>query len=229
MSDLLADLAEVTGLSIDEVRRLNAKGGLQLTDDQSRAFDERVAKREWVAFEQAAESEYSSALLRLSSSQRAQGIVYLSEAHGFSDEQLRDVLREYWTICDGPGDVTDALLDLFRRASYVSDTDCTLEGELTIYRGTFGDDPRGGLSWTLDRKHAEWFAQRGARGVPRDRSEQTVWRATVDASSILGYFTGRGEAEVIVAPKTLRDVTQAPADDRTVPTPVPTSDQKKAD
>ena len=33
-----------------------------------------------------------------------------------------------------------------------------------------------------------------------------VWRATVDASDVLGYFVERQEDEVIVGPKTLRNV-----------------------
>jgi hypothetical protein len=137
-------------------------------------------------------------------------MVYLDAEYGIPDNELRDILREHWTRCDAPGDTVEALLALFQRAGYVSDTDDRLIGKLTIYRGTFGNDPSQGLSWTLDKGKAGWFASRGARGVPRDRSAQTVWRATVDASAILGYFVERDEAEVIVAPKALRNVTLVP-------------------
>ena len=96
------------------------------------------------------------------------------------------------------------MLDLFHRVGYVSDCDDQLVGELTIYRGTFGDDPRGGLSWTLDADKAAWVADRGARGLAE--GPPTVWRATVYSADILGYFTERQEAEVVVDPATLRNV-----------------------
>ena len=93
------------------------------------------------------------------------------------------------------------LLPLFARAGYVSDTDRRLTGEHTVYRGTFSDDPRGGISWTLDETKARWFAGRLSVGG-------TVWQATVNAAEILGYFVERDEAEVIVHPAALRDLTQ---------------------
>jgi hypothetical protein len=214
MSDYFIEVADITGLSVNEVRRRMHSGGVALTQDQAREFDERISRREWAAFELAAEEgDFSNALSRLSSSLVARGLVYLDAEYGIPDDELRDILREHWTRCDAPGDATEALLALFQRAGYVSDTDRTLTGELAIYRGTFGDDPNRGLSWTLEESKAQWFAFRGARGVPRDRSMQTVWRATVDASAILGYFVEREEAEAIVAPQTLEDV-------RLVQTPV---------
>jgi hypothetical protein len=104
-------------------------------------------------------------------------------------------------------------LQLFRRAGYVSDNDEQLSGELAIYRGTFADDPKLGIAWTLSEERARWFAERLGAG------KASVWRAKVDASEVLGYFTERNEAEIIVAPETLRDLARA----RTVPTWVPTS------
>jgi hypothetical protein len=189
--------------------RLERAGGVELTEEQSHELDERLSRREWAAFERAAEEgDFSNALSRLSSSLVAKGIAYLDAEYGIPDDKLRDILREHWTRCDAPGDTTEYLLALFQRAGYVSDTDDRLTGELTIYRGTFGDDPSRGLSWTLDESKARWFASRGARGVPRDRSTQTVWRATVDAADLLGYFTGRDEDEVVVDPACLRELNQ---------------------
>jgi hypothetical protein len=210
VSDFFSILSDITGLSLDEVRRRSSEGGFDLTPEQQREFDERVSRQEWLGFEHAAEEgNFLNVLYRLSSSLVARGILYLDAEHGpVSDDELRDILRDHWPRCDAPGSVTDELLALFRRAGYVSDTSQRLTGEVAIYRGTLGEDPREGLSWTLSEEQARWFASRGARGVPRDRSTQTVWRATVDASQILGYFVERGEDELIVAPESIRDLTR---------------------
>ena len=166
---------------------------------------------EWAAFERAAEErDFSNAHSRLSSSLVAKGIVHLDTEYGIPDDELRDLLALHWNRCDAPGDTIEAVLALFHRAGYVSDSDDQLTGELTVYRGTFGDDPSRGLSWTLDEDKARWFATRGARGVPRDRSTQTVWRATVNAADILGYFTDRDEAEVVIDPAHLQELSQVP-------------------
>jgi hypothetical protein len=211
MSDYFTDVAAVTGLSVDEIRRRNDAGGVKLTQEQALELDERLSGRELAAFKRAAEEgDFSNALSRLSSSLVAEGILYLDAEYRISNVELRDILREHWTRCDAPGETTEALRALFQRAGYVSDTDDRLTGELTIYRGTFGDDPSGGLSWTLDESKAQWFAARGARGVPRERSTSTVWRAKVDAADLLGYFTERNEDEVVVDPACLRELKQVP-------------------
>jgi hypothetical protein len=48
---------------------------------------------------------------------------------------------------------------------------------------------------------------RGARGAA-EGSTPTLWQATVGAAEVLGYFTARNEAEVIVDPTALRDTTR---------------------
>jgi hypothetical protein len=59
-------------------------------------------------------------------------------------------------------------------------------GKFTMYRG----GPVMGFSWTLDLDRAQWFAKRwGAQGE--------VWEATVDKNSVIGYYDGRGEKEVV--------------------------------
>ena len=204
----VAALAEITGRPASEIRRRLGNGGISLTEEQSQAMEERGAERERLHFLAAAEKgDFATAVSRLGSTAVANGIVYLDEEYGLTPDDARDLLREHWTRCDAPGDVTEDLLVLFLRAGYVSDCDERPTGELTVYRGTFGDDPRLGISWTLDKSKAEWFAAQGGRGSGRVRNEQTVWRGTVSATAILGYFIEREEAEVILDPTTVHDVT----------------------
>lgn len=62
-----------------------------------------------------------------------------------------------------------------------------------VYRGCKEHNKRG-LSWTLDRKKADWFARRFGRGG------FTV-SAEVEQKRILALFFGRGESEVVLDPK----------------------------
>lgn len=204
----VVELSEITGLHTSEIRRRLGDGGISLTGEQSQALQEREAERERSRFYAAAEEgDFETALSWLGSTSVASGIIYLDEMYGFTAEQARDLLREHWTRCDAPGDATESLLDLFQLAGYVSDCDERPTGELTVYRGTFGDDPCLGISWTLDKSKAEWFAEHGARGAGLAAAESAVWRGTVNATAILGYFVERKEAEVILDPTTVRDVT----------------------
>lgn len=72
-----------------------------------------------------------------------------------------------------------------------------------IYRGFIGRKGAG-LSWTVDRSKAEWFARRFSvlahLGVP------WVLEGTVRKKDVLAYFNGRKEKEVVVDPSLVRVV-----------------------
>jgi hypothetical protein len=68
---------------------------------------------------------------------------------------------------------------------------------LVIYRGQPDSGPPG-ISWTLKRECAVWFARRFSPW--RRAAEPTVLRARVNPSRILAYLVGRDEAEVVLDP-----------------------------
>lgn len=77
-----------------------------------------------------------------------------------------------------------------------------LPNVVNIYRGALVDDEKHmmSLSWTLLPSVAEMFASRlTGQGV--------IYAATIEKKHILAYFGRRGEAEVIVDPKYLKDIT----------------------
>ncbi len=67
----------------------------------------------------------------------------------------------------------------------------SLDDRVTIYRGvtSYNEKNVKALSWTLSAEKAEWFATRFGE-------EGTVYKAEIDKSHILAYFSGRGEAEI---------------------------------
>ena len=67
---------------------------------------------------------------------------------------------------------------------------------ITIYRGVTSRNADNiyAMSWTLEKKVAEWFATRfGEKG--------TVYQAQIDKAHVLALFHGRGEAEIVADPR----------------------------
>jgi hypothetical protein len=85
----------------------------------------------------------------------------------------------------------------------------SLPTEVRIYRGFSESDTGGpipawwGLSWTLDRDRAVWFARRFAmlHGAAR------IATAVVPRQEIVALLQDRGETEVIVVPRVGMDAT----------------------
>lgn len=79
----------------------------------------------------------------------------------------------------------------------------SLNDTLTIYRGVTSINEKivaKSLSWTLDRTVAEWFATRYDQ-------QGSVYQSTISKSHVFALFQGREEAEVIVDPKHLENIT----------------------
>lgn len=64
---------------------------------------------------------------------------------------------------------------------------------LAIFRGVGHRARAKGLSWTLDRFKAEWFAYRFAL----DGRAPYLATGTIARADVLAYLTGRGEAEIV--------------------------------
>lgn len=142
--------------------------------------------------------------------------------------ELRETLPHMWTDTENPRQFGRTPLRLFRAAGFVHDrrTDPddyespALDNEkvlpelppiLTIYRGTgYGEDP--GLAWSTDKGVASWFARRFREENPAHRlsrvpgvGEPLLLLGTVRKADVLGWFTGRGEHEVVVDPRKVRN------------------------
>ena len=66
----------------------------------------------------------------------------------------------------------------------------SLPDEVTIYRGCQKRINENGLSWTLDKSKAEFFAKRlGKNGI--------ILEKKISKSDIIAVFTSRGESEII--------------------------------
>ena len=187
------------------------KGGFASADAYQRFEEVRVECRQLAFDQKVAAGDFGGALCLCDSQEVAGTIIRLAPL--MSDEVLRDTLRYEWPRCEAHRPYRAELVCLFRRVGFVCDSeaDPNFADRVTVYRGNLGEKEPVGISWTLDRERAKWFSTwsqspRAAflgidtRGIP------TVWQGVVDRNGILGYFTGRGEEEVVLDPQAIQDV-----------------------
>jgi len=146
-------------------------------------------------------------LIGMTSPYRLQFLQFIKE--DISAQELGKALAWVWTETEFPNsNGIEALLRLFKladRRSLMDDDEWEilekLPEEVAVFRGTQSKKAKvRGMSWTLDRKKAEWF---------RDRFKKLdgkVYEASIKKEEILAYFSGRNESEVIVNPKKLKEV-----------------------
>lgn len=132
-----------------------------------------------------------------------------------SEQDFGQILSSAWILNESPNDDANMtrreLVAAFTSISpeYLMDEEelrefGALDDTVTVYRGVTPHNARNikALSWTLDRRTAEWFAH-------RFDEDGTVYEAQIDKEHICALFTGRNESEVIVDPRYLRDITVA--------------------
>lgn len=116
-----------------------------------------------------------------------------------SDTQYWSLLSDIWTDTENQWQGIDKwkqLLSSNRPSRHYLMTEDefnhlqSLPDEVTIYRGCQAGVNENGLSWTLDKKKAEFFANRFSK-------DGIILERTISKNDIVAVLTGRGESEVI--------------------------------
>lgn len=139
----------------------------------------------------------------------------LSEQH-LSQKDFSEILADAWIRSENPNMdknfAKNKLVAMFKKADKTILMDGeekeqfdSLDDRVTIYRGVTSYNAKNikALSWTTDYQTAEWFAHRFGE-------EGTVYEALISKEHILAFFNSRNESEVIVDPKHLMNITEAP-------------------
>jgi hypothetical protein len=95
-------------------------------------------------------------------------------------------------------------VDMFEYAGFVTDNSEGIampQKPLAIWRGGVPGAARG-LSWSTSRAVGEFFAKRNVWKVGRAE----LWQTTISPESVLGIFSGRNEAEVVINPTGLGEI-----------------------
>ena len=131
--------------------------------------------------------------------------------HGIPKYVFAELLGEYWELCDNLFNYRHMAHIAFLTAEKYKDRVMTKEAydlyqslpeKVTIYRGMTVKESRQrkysfGISWTLDRKVAEFFAYEYIRNFATQNEPKTVLEAIVDKKDIVAVFLRREESEVI--------------------------------
>ncbi len=134
-----------------------------------------------------------------------------------SQEDYTHILGSAWVMCEAPHNDPNLgvskLIAMFEKAdpALLMDEDeyaayQAMEDTVTVYRGVTPHNAKNirALSWTTSRETAEWFAHRFGE-------EGTVYEAQIDKAHIFAYLSDRSEAEVILNPRYLTELTEAQA------------------
>lgn len=130
-----------------------------------------------------------------------------------SNVDLAELLAYIWVDSEGtsqdPNCSLSQLIEWFTEAdkkALMDDEDYqvfdTLPSEFSVYRGISTHGNTNGLSWTLNRETAEWFAKR----FSFDGGKGTVIEATAKKEDVLAYFNDRNEQEIVINPQKLVNV-----------------------
>ncbi len=131
-----------------------------------------------------------------------------------SKDDFSTLLEYAWTISEAPNnDVNVSQSDVLRwfknankeklmnkedYAKYLNFPD-----SITVYRGVGSKSREDGISWTIDKKTAIWFANRFS-------SKGYVLQGVVEKDDILAFFNDRNESEIIVSPKKVKEKIKLP-------------------
>ncbi len=144
------------------------------------------------------------------------GLTFLKFAEPYlSQEDFSHILGSAWVMCEAPHNDPNLgvskLIAMFEKAdpALLMDEDeyatyQAMDDTVTVYRGVTPHNAKNlrALSWTTSRETAEWFAHRFGE-------EGTVYEAQIDKTHIFAYLSDRSEAEVILNPRYLTDITEA--------------------
>lgn len=76
------------------------------------------------------------------------------------------------------------------------------EKRIIVYRGYAIDDCDKGMSWSLNKERAEFFAK---RFMHRPEERARIVTGKVDKEYVLAYFSGRNEEEIVALPEFVTD------------------------
>ena len=118
-----------------------------------------------------------------------------------SSKDFANLFREAWITSENPNDDVNVkirtLVSWYKNSNkkYLMEEDDfnvynNLEDEFTIYRGVGINRNPKGLSWTMNKEKAQWFANRfGGNGY--------IETAKINKKDVLAYFNSRGEEEIV--------------------------------
>lgn len=146
------------------------------------ALDAAIKQQDWNTYVWLHERPYRADALR-------------AIVDNLNDDDYWGLVSSVWVDSENVWENQDTWIRLLTaRQGKPGDDISELPDVLTIYRGAIEGMNEDGLSWTLDRNLAIWFAKRLARATDCP----VLLTATVAKRDVDGYFTNRNESEIVI-------------------------------
>lgn len=149
--------------------------------------------------------DIKSILYHVRKSYRLTYLKYLLDEEIVTLRECGNLLAGQWSVIENISYDTNVSKALVLRMIKHADKSCVMDeeefrvyhslpNEVNIYRGCKTVKGKEGISWTLDKKTADWFARRWLK----DGESGYVWTAKISKDNVVAYINHRGEHEVIV-------------------------------
>lgn len=143
---------------------------------------------------------FSQCLSAINKGNRFDYLNWLHKEGLITDQECADVVYSIWTMqenfyrCGMSKEKLIKMMKIAEKSALLqSDIDDLLdEDTVTIYRGVKVNNYRG-LSWTVEKNVAEWFARR----FRHNGDKCYIFTGTINKKDILALFSSRNEKEVV--------------------------------
>ena len=135
--------------------------------------------------------------------------IWLHKENLITDQECADAVYSIWTMQENfyrCGMSKEKLIKMMKMAEksplLQSDIDDLSDNNtVTIYRGVKVNNYRG-LSWTIDKSVAEWFARR----FRHNGDSCYLFTGTINKKDILALFSSRNEKEVVCDYRKIKNI-----------------------
>ena len=167
--------------------------------------DEKQRRLDWIK----KADRFSQCLSAINKGNRFDYLNWLHKGDLITDQECADAVYSIWTMqerfyrCGMSKEKLVKMIKLAEKSPLLQSDidDLSDQNIITIYRGVKVNNYRG-LSWTVDKSVAEWFARR----FGHDGDKCYVFTGTINKKDIIALFSSRNEKEVVCDYRKIKNI-----------------------
>lgn len=167
--------------------------------------DEKQRRLDWIK----KADRFSQCLIAVNKGNRFDYLNWLHKGDLITDQECADAVYSIWTMqerfyrCGMSKEKLVKMIKLAEKSPLLQSDldDLSDQNIITIYQGVKVNNYRG-LSWTVDKSVAEWFARR----FGHDGDKCYVFTGTINKKDIIALFSSRNEKEVVCDYRKIKNI-----------------------
>lgn len=167
--------------------------------------DEKQRRLDWIN----KADRFSQCLSAINKGNRFDYLNWLHKGNLITDQECANAVYSIWTMqerfyrCGMSKEKLIKMIKLAEKSLLLQSDiyDLSDNNTVTIYRGVKVNNYRG-LSWTVDKSVAEWFARR----FGHDGDKCYVFTGTINKKDIIALFSSRNEKEVVCDYRKIKNI-----------------------